>query len=60
MTMDDRRASRTLFSRGVAFAALLGYSAMLVLPMIWVAFSSLKDDDAIFRDALAPPSLANS
>jgi len=59
MTMDDRRASRTLFSRGVAFAALLGYSAMLVLPMIWVAFSSLKDDDAIFRDALAPPSLAS-
>lgn len=46
---------RSPFSRRVAFAALLGYSAWLVFPMIWVAYSSLKADDAIFRDALALP-----
>jgi ABC-type glycerol-3-phosphate transport system permease component len=49
---------RPRFSRPVAFGALLGYSAWLVFPMIWVAYSSLKADDAIFRDALAPPSLS--
>jgi ABC-type glycerol-3-phosphate transport system permease component len=44
------------FSRSVAFAALLGYSAWLVFPMIWVAYSSLKADDAIFRDTFALPA----
>jgi ABC-type glycerol-3-phosphate transport system permease component len=47
---------RARFSRAVALAALLGYSAWLVFPMIWVAYSSLKGDDAIFRDTLALPS----
>jgi ABC-type glycerol-3-phosphate transport system permease component len=47
---------RPLFSRRVAFAALLGYSAWLVFPMVWVAYSSLKADAAIFRDTLALPS----
>lgn len=47
------------FSRAVAFSALLGYSAWLVLPMIWVAYSSLKGDDAIFRDTLALPSASD-
>jgi ABC-type glycerol-3-phosphate transport system permease component len=36
--------------------ALLGYSAWLVFPMLWVAYSSLKADDAIFRDTFALPS----
>jgi ABC-type glycerol-3-phosphate transport system permease component len=49
---------RPRFSRPVAFGALLGYSAWLAFPMIWVAYSSLKGDDAIFRDALALPSLS--
>jgi ABC-type glycerol-3-phosphate transport system permease component len=49
---------RPRFSRPVALGALLGYSAWLVFPMIWVAYSSLKGDDAIFRDALALPSLS--
>jgi len=49
---------RPRFSRPAAFGALLGYSAWLVFPMIWVAYSSLKGDDAIFRDALALPSLS--
>jgi ABC-type glycerol-3-phosphate transport system permease component len=48
--------ARRQFSRPVAFTALLGYSAWLVFPMIWVAYSSLKADDAIFRDAFALPS----
>jgi ABC-type glycerol-3-phosphate transport system permease component len=46
------------FSRPIAFAALLGYSAWLVFPMVWVAYSSLKGDEAIFRDALALPSVS--
>ncbi|HMD60064.1 MAG TPA: carbohydrate ABC transporter permease [Opitutaceae bacterium] len=55
--------SRTPAARGgfrlprrAAFLALLGYSAWLVFPMIWVAYSSLKGDDAIFRDTFSPPS----
>ena len=50
---------RRRFSRSVAFAALLGYAAWLVFPMIWVVYSSLKADDAIFRDAFAPPALGD-
>jgi ABC-type glycerol-3-phosphate transport system permease component len=50
---------RRQFSRPVALTALLGYSAWLVFPMIWVAYSSLKGDDAIFRDAFALPSSAD-
>jgi ABC-type glycerol-3-phosphate transport system permease component len=55
--MDRPHGNRSLFSRGVAFTALLGYSALLLLPMIWVGYSSLKGDDAIFRDAFALPSM---
>jgi len=54
--MAAHHGNRFRFSRGVAFIALLGYSAMLVFPMIWVAYSSLRSDDAIFRDAFALPS----
>jgi ABC-type glycerol-3-phosphate transport system permease component len=49
---------RFRFSRGVALAALLGYAAWLVFPMIWVAYSSLKADDQIFRDTFALPPLS--
>jgi ABC-type glycerol-3-phosphate transport system permease component len=48
---------RFRFSRGVALAALLGYAAWLVFPMVWVAYSSLKADDQIFRDTFALPPL---
>jgi N-acetylglucosamine transport system permease protein len=44
------------FPRGVAFAALAGYSAWLLLPMVWVGYSSLKGDESIFRDAFALPA----
>jgi ABC-type glycerol-3-phosphate transport system permease component len=54
--MTAQHANRPRFSRGVAFTALLGYSAWLVFPMVWVGYSSLKADDAIFRDAFALPS----
>lgn len=54
--MEARHASRFRFPRGVAFAALAGYSAWLVFPMVWVAYSSLKSDDAIFRDTFALPA----
>jgi ABC-type glycerol-3-phosphate transport system permease component len=57
--MTPAEHGRRQFSRPVAFTALLGYSAWLVFPMIWVAYSSLKGDDAIFRDAFALPSASH-
>jgi ABC-type glycerol-3-phosphate transport system permease component len=56
--MDRARPSTFRFSRGVAFAALLGYALLLVVPMVWVGYSSLKGDEAIFRDPLALPTAA--
>jgi ABC-type glycerol-3-phosphate transport system permease component len=53
---DSTPPGKFRFSRGVACAALLGYSAWLLFPMAWVGYSSLKGDDAIFRDALALPA----
>src|SRR5271155_2103491 len=46
----------TRISRGVFFAALAGYAAWLAFPMVWVAYSSLKPDAAIFRDTFALPN----
>jgi ABC-type glycerol-3-phosphate transport system permease component len=56
MTQTEPSRGRFRFSRAVACAALLGYSAWLLFPMAWVGYSSLKGDDAIFRDALALPA----
>jgi ABC-type glycerol-3-phosphate transport system permease component len=50
------KSGRFRLSRGIAGAALLGYAAWLVFPMIWVAYSSLKTDEAIFRDTFALPA----
>ncbi|HTO02785.1 MAG TPA: carbohydrate ABC transporter permease, partial [Opitutus sp.] len=36
---------------------LVGYAAWVVFPMIWIAYSSLKADDAIFRDTFALPAI---
>jgi ABC-type glycerol-3-phosphate transport system permease component len=47
------------FSRSVAATALVGYSVLLVFPMLWVAYSSLKGDDAIFTHTFALPSLGS-
>lgn len=51
-----RSSSRAGFplSRGAMFAVLVGYLAWVVLPMLWVAASSLKSDAEIFHDPLSP------
>ena len=56
-----RRAARPggaggAFSRGLVLAVLLGYAAWVVFPMVWVAYSSLKSDGAIFRAPFALPA----
>lgn len=43
-------------SRGLILAVLFGYAAWVVFPMVWVAYSSLKDDATIFRDTFALPA----
>lgn len=42
--------------RALIFAVLAGYLVWVAFPMVWVAYSSLKTDDAIFRDAFALPA----
>ncbi|CAM3132690.1 carbohydrate ABC transporter permease [Rariglobus hedericola] len=44
-------------SRFIIFALLAGYLVWVVYPMAWVAYSSLKTDEAIFREAFALPPL---
>jgi ABC-type glycerol-3-phosphate transport system permease component len=44
-------------SRHFIFLVLTGYALWVIFPMLWVAYSSLKDDTAIFRDAFALPPL---
>ena len=48
---------RTTFSlsRALIFAVLCGYLLWVVYPVFWVAYSSLKPDAEIFRDAFALP-----
>jgi ABC-type glycerol-3-phosphate transport system permease component len=53
---DSPQRGKFRFSRSIACASLLGYSAWLLFPMLWVLYSSLKGDEAIFRDALALPA----
>src|SRR5580698_1784446 len=43
-------------SRALVAAVLCGYAAWVVFPMVWVAYSSLKSDRAIFADTFALPS----
>jgi len=52
----SKSSSRFTLSRGLVFAALAGYALWVVYPMIWLAYSSLKPDEAIFRDAFALPA----
>ncbi|MDF3058807.1 MAG: transporter permease [Rariglobus sp.] len=44
-------------SRVLIFAVLSGYLVWVVYPMAWVAYSSLKTDEAIFREAFSLPPL---
>jgi len=41
--------------RFLTYAAMAAYAAWVVFPMIWMAYSSVKSDDAIFRNSLALP-----
>jgi ABC-type glycerol-3-phosphate transport system permease component len=50
------RAARDALSRGLIFLTLFVYAAWVVFPMVWVAYSSLKADNAIFRDTFALPA----
>ena len=49
------RTSELPISRLLAFAVLAGYLAWVMYPMAWLAYSSLKADEAIFLDAFALP-----
>jgi ABC-type glycerol-3-phosphate transport system permease component len=42
-------------TRSLLVCALAGYALWVVFPMIWVAYSSLKADETIFRDTFALP-----
>jgi len=44
-------------SRPLIFAVLVGYAVWVVFPMLWVAYSSLKPDAAIFNDTFAVPAM---
>ncbi len=54
-----RRAGHVSIPRLFVGAALAGYLAWVVFPMVWVAYSSFKDDTAILRAPLAPPAWAD-
>ena len=51
------RKPRSPITQSLIFLVLAAYLFWVVYPMVWVAYSSLKPDDAIFRDAFALPSL---
>ncbi len=57
--MSAKSTGTSRLPKGAVVAALLGYSAWIVFPMLWVAYSSLKSDNAIFRDSLALPHLGS-
>ena len=44
-------------SRIIIFSVLAGYLVWVVYPMAWVAYSSFKTDEAIFREAFSLPPL---
>lgn len=50
------KPNRLSLSRGLIVAVLLGYGVWVIFPMLWMAYSSLKPDEAIFRDAFALPA----
>lgn len=53
------RRPQPALAPSVASLALLGYAIGLVFPVVWVAYSSLKADAAIFSDTFALPSPDN-
>ncbi|HEU5081399.1 MAG TPA: carbohydrate ABC transporter permease [Opitutaceae bacterium] len=51
-----KRRATVSVSRGLIYLALGLYLIWVVFPMIWVAYSSLKTNAAIFQDAFALPA----
>jgi ABC-type glycerol-3-phosphate transport system permease component len=51
------KTNRFRISKAAIVLVLAGYAVWVVFPMIWVAYSSLKADAAIFRDAFALPAM---
>lgn len=47
------------FPQAAIVTLLLAYAAWVVFPMVWLAYSSLKPDAAIFRDTFALPQLGD-
>lgn len=58
MNPDSTTSARDRLSR-LIFVALAAYALWLIFPMVWVAYSSLKTDQAIFQDAFALPEVAD-
>ncbi len=46
-----------ILSQRLVVALLVGYALWVMYPMLWVVYSSFKDDAAIYRDAFALPPL---
>jgi N-acetylglucosamine transport system permease protein len=46
-------------TRTLLFFALLAYAAWVVLPMLWVAASSVKPNSEIFRDTFGMPAIGD-
>jgi ABC-type glycerol-3-phosphate transport system permease component len=51
-----RRPKKFSVGQPVIFAGLASYAVWLIFPMIWVAYSSLKSDAAIFGHTFALPA----
>lgn len=47
----------SILTQRLVVALLVGYALWVMYPMLWVVYSSFKDDAAIYRDAFALPPL---
>lgn len=48
---------KSILPQRLVVALLVGYALWVMYPMVWVAYSSFKDDAVIYRDAFALPPL---
>ena len=49
------RQARCMIGKAVLFAVLLGYLVVVVYPLVWLLYTSLKDDRAIFMSPFSLP-----
>jgi ABC-type glycerol-3-phosphate transport system permease component len=54
--MNSARHRQIRPGRALIFAGLCGYALWVIFPMIWMAYSSLKPDEAIFREPFTLPA----